>query len=770
MHRALSSVPTLSVAGALLAPVAYIHQQYSMHKYLVELNRGQRDHQADDEEDESRQHMSWLEFGGKVYRLLQLGMGKREVIGMIVFCCLFVVRSWVTLRRLNAESRVMESFAVGARRHSAVLEFVLSSLLVVAVESTTTNMRFWLIASLRETLSKSFHKRLMERDRFARANYEPECDAAQAIPSYCGEFAEHLAELPLYFLSPAADCAAALTFMWRSHGGHGARVLTAATIAGLMLIRKLQPDVARMQARVVLTESSFARRHYTVQTDAEPISMGGGSSYFFEVLNRYLHHVYAASCRAAAGTANFFFLFRVMDLALWDVIPLALWLRDGTLRGDSAVRGLVLQRSAARAFTKSAAILFKNIREVDHLREYTHKLSLFLASLSMVDIISNSHDPAVEPPRVHFATPSIVADVSDVEIRTPANVTLMQNFSLRITEGDMLMIAGPNGTGKTSLIRVLCGLWPVASGRVRVAKNTKVMCIPQQSFHLRKATLREQLWFPARPSATELPDEFEIAARSIKLACLDVIVDLIGGWSSTWSGFADFATAAASAARASSSTEPPPTSIVRMPATTNATAELSTDGYPWHSLSGGQKQKLAMARLFFTILMDQLLLERANPRFNNVALVSPTASANGGARRSNEVSSATTRRSPPSAAAAAAAQDDDEDMDDEEQQQQRLTIRKQQRRRYLVLLDEATSQVDGDAEEKIIKTLKAVPLVTIMCISHRKEMAQHANRILLLSADGRPPVVLDDDDVKKYLSAGRGAALEIMSPSTPMPQ
>jgi heme exporter protein A len=44
---------------------------------------------------------------------------------------------------------------------------------------------------------------------------------------------------------------------------------------------------------------------------------------------------------------------------------------------------------------------------------------------------------------------------------------LFQNLSLSVSEGEVLRISGANGSGKTSLLKVLCGLLPPASGEVR---------------------------------------------------------------------------------------------------------------------------------------------------------------------------------------------------------------------------------------------------------------------------------------------------------------
>ena len=45
--------------------------------------------------------------------------------------------------------------------------------------------------------------------------------------------------------------------------------------------------------------------------------------------------------------------------------------------------------------------------------------------------------------------------------------TLFRALSFRVAAGDLVRIAGPNGSGKTSLLRILCGLLAPTQGEVR---------------------------------------------------------------------------------------------------------------------------------------------------------------------------------------------------------------------------------------------------------------------------------------------------------------
>jgi len=81
-------------------------------------------------------------------------------------------------------------------------------------------------------------------------------------------------------------------------------------------------------------------------------------------------------------------------------------------------------------------------------------------------------------------------------VRTPNYLrTLVRDMSVTLKPGQGLVIVGPSGTGKSSVLRAIAGLWSAGSGRIVRPDRAEMLFLPQLPYMV-LGTLRDQLLYP----------------------------------------------------------------------------------------------------------------------------------------------------------------------------------------------------------------------------------------------------------------------------------
>ncbi|XP_041070504.1 ATP-binding cassette sub-family D member 4 isoform X1 [Carcharodon carcharias] len=118
--------------------------------------------------------------------------------------------------------------------------------------------------------------------------------------------------------------------------------------------------------------------------------------------------------------------------------------------------------------------------------------------------------------------------LEEVSFTAPSSEALLvRNLTLKVTAGRSLLVTGNTGTGKTTLLRVLNGLWETAHGSVHMLTPfgpRGILFLPQKPYFT-DGTLREQVIYPLKeiyPITGSADDE-----RIIRFLTLTGLVSLL---------------------------------------------------------------------------------------------------------------------------------------------------------------------------------------------------------------------------------------------------
>ena len=117
--------------------------------------------------------------------------------------------------------------------------------------------------------------------------------------------------------------------------------------------------------------------------------------------------------------------------------------------------------------------------------------------------------------------------VKHLDLDLPGGVRLRNDVNLAAAPGDSLLVTGPSGVGKSTLLRAIAGLWRHGRGAVRLPKG-RALFLPQRPY-MPLGTLRQALAYP--DLGDELPRERLVEAlASAGLPELEDELDTVDNW------------------------------------------------------------------------------------------------------------------------------------------------------------------------------------------------------------------------------------------------
>lgn len=193
--------------------------------------------------------------------------------------------------------------------------------------------------------------------------------------------------------------------------------------------------------------------------------------------------------------------------------------------------GQVMQ--AASAFTIVQAAFGWLVDNYPRLAEWTagaRRIASLMMSLDALEKAEGGEGFG----RIERGETEYALRLNNLSVTLDNGTAVVNDAEVAIEPGERVLVAGESGTGKSTLVRAIAGLWPWGEGSVEFQKNGRVFMLPQKPY-VPSGTLRRAVAYPA---PAEDWDEQQVgeALEKVGLGHLRERMEEDAPWDQTLSG------------------------------------------------------------------------------------------------------------------------------------------------------------------------------------------------------------------------------------------
>ena len=566
-----------------------------------------------------------------ILRIVVPSITSKEAMLLAIQSTMLISRSFISLRIAKKGGDGLQAVMERSwKKFFFVLgDFFISGVSASVVNSALKYLTNSITVSFRERLTERVHREYLRDGAFYRAavlrvgNLD---NADQRIADDLHQFCHTASDLFARTFKPLLDVILSTARMAENMGYGGLAVLYGYFVLSGALIKSLSPPFSEYIARTQKLEGDFRRAHSRLITHAEEVAFLGGAETERSLLDGRLRGVTSWSrfyfyLQFKQGVVDQYFIKYFASMIGWPVLAFP-FLADTSDRGAAQIAALYRESDTLiQSASSSIGDLMMVYKKLQRLAGFTARVVELIEAVDG-DRETRAGTEKATSPETRSVTPSFLSEgvgtsgsndatdrsqtagsiatgddsqvfaFSDVTVYSPDGRLLVKDLNLVLKPGENLFVSGANGAGKTSLFRVMAGLWAPAFGTVsrpsacfgkkdtdaggtqtetpnRTQTETfdsRVFYVPQRPY-LAHGSLRDQVTYPEVCSARDAAVDARVldALRTVNL------LKLVGD-----------------------------TTIHSGSGTKQDSNGLDVTKHDWADvLSGGEKQRIGLARVFF---------------------------------------------------------------------------------------------------------------------------------------------------------------------------
>lgn len=471
-----------------------------------------------------------------IWRILIPKFSCKNTYLLLSQCFFLILRTWLSLIVAKLDGQIVKNL-ISANGKKFARDLIYWILIAFPASYTNAAIKYLtnrLSLSFRTNLIRYIHdiyldkvmtyyKILFNLNEIQNIDQYITNDVAKFCDSICGLFSS--------MGKPLVDLVFFSVYL-RDNLGTGAIVgIFANYFVTAFVLKQFTPSFGKLSARRTHLEGQYYNQHLNLITNSEEIGFYKGSvieksklrqtfdelmghinkeiniSFSYSTLEDYvLKYTWSAWGYVFAGLPVFL-------EELWpssegndhidegEAPPISA--KKDPLGEQQNMRQFIINKRLLLSLADAGSRLMYSIKDVSELTGYTDRVFILLTNLHMCHSPTFNYGSKLGPNDIHGTIQrNFINGVrfENIPVIIPGpegseGEKLVDKLNFHISENKNLLILGTNGCGKTSIARIMAGLWPLYNGLLSKPSDEDIFYLPQKTYFT-NGNLRDQIIYP----------------------------------------------------------------------------------------------------------------------------------------------------------------------------------------------------------------------------------------------------------------------------------
>lgn len=438
-------------------------------------------------------------------------------------CFFLILRTWLSLLVAKLDGQLVKNL-IGGNGKKFARDLIYWLLIAFPASYTNAAIKYLtsrLSLSFRTNLTRYIHDiyldKVMTYYKISFNSSEIE-NIDQYITNDVAKFCDSICGLFSSMGKPMIDIVFFAVYL-RDNLGTGAIVgIFANYFLTAMVLKMNTPAFGKLSSNRTHLEGQYYNQHLNLITNCEEIGFYKGSliekrklnevfqklvghinkeiniSFWYSVLEDYiLKYTWSAWGYVFAGLPVF----------LDEIWPSESRKEQSAVNERQNMRQFIINKRLMLSLADAGSRLMYSIKDVSELTGYTDRVFNLLTNLHQVHLPTFSYNSKLGPTDIRGTIQSNYKNgirFENLPVIIPSSdgsegEKLVDQMNAHITQGQNMLILGSNGCGKTSVARIIAGLWPLYYGLLSKPSDEEIFYLPQKTYFT-NGNLRDQIIYP----------------------------------------------------------------------------------------------------------------------------------------------------------------------------------------------------------------------------------------------------------------------------------